>query len=74
MVTGIKRKMLDISLRHVISSEVKRLTKNGIKPTVKIVLKNANEKAIAMLLGQGYTREELKKTTEDIIRRQTCKE
>jgi len=74
MVTGLKRKMLNITLQHVIDSEVKRLIKNGIKPTVTIVLKNANEKAIAMLYGQGYTKEELIKTTEDIIRRQECKE
>jgi len=73
MVTGIKRKMIDMALQHTIGSEVKRLTKDGIEPTVERVLKNADEKAIAMLLGQGYTIEELKKTTEDIIRRQKCK-
>ena len=48
--------------------------KNGIEPTPKGVLKNADEKAIAMLLGRGYTTEELIKTTEDVIRRQECKE
>ena len=69
MVTGIKKKMLDLTLQHVISSEVKKLTKDSIEPTVEIVLKNADERAIAMLLGQGYTIEELKKTTEDIISR-----
>jgi len=74
MVTGIKRKMLDITLQQAISSEVKRLIKNGIEPTVGIVLRNADERAIAMLLGQGYTIEELIKTTEDVIRRQECKE
>lgn len=73
MVTGIKRKMLDMTLRQVISSEVKRLIKNDIEPTVEIVLKNADERAIAMLLGQGYTREELIKVTEDIIKEQKCK-
>jgi len=73
MVTGMKRKMLDMTLRHALGSEVKRFTKDGIEPTVEIVLKNADERAIAMLLGQGYTIEELKKATEDIIRRQTCK-
>ena len=70
MVTGIKKRILDGVLQHVLSSEVKRLKKNSIEPTPKRVLKNANEKAIAMLLGQGYTIEELKKTTEDIIGRQ----
>jgi len=74
MVTRIKKKMLDQVLQHAISSEVKRLIKNGTEPTVGIVLKNADEKAIAMLLGQGYTIEELIKTTEDVIRRQECKE
>jgi len=74
MVTGIKRKMLDIALQHAIDSEVKKLIKNNIEPTVEGVLKNADEKAIAMLLGQGYTTEELVKTTEDIIRRRKCKE
>jgi len=73
MVTGMKKKILDMTLRHSLDSEVKRLIKNDIKPTVAIVLKNADEKAIAMLLGQGYTVEELKKTTEDVIRRQECK-
>jgi hypothetical protein len=73
MVTGIKRKMLDIALQRAITSEVKRLAKDGIEPTIEIVLKNANEGAIAMLLGQGYTTEELIKTTEDTIRRQECK-
>ena len=74
MVTGIKRKMLNMVLQHAIDSEVKRLTKDDIEPTVERVLKNADEKVIAMLLGQGYTIEELIKTTEDIIRRQKCKE
>ena len=74
MVTGLKKKILNLTLRHAISSEVERLAKDGIEPTVEKVLKNADEKAIAMLLGQGYTIEELKKTTEDIIRRQKCKE
>ena len=73
MVTGIKKKILDLTLRHTISSEVKRLKKNNIEPTTERVLKNADEKAIAMLLGQGYTVEELKKITEDVIRRQECK-
>ena len=41
MVTGVKKKILNQVLQHVISSEVKRLIKNGIEPTVKIVLKNA---------------------------------
>ena len=72
MVTGLKKKMLEMTLRQAIGSEVKRLIKDGIKPTIKIVLKNADERAIAMLLGQGYTIEELKKITEDIIRRQKC--
>jgi len=72
MVTRIERKMIDMALQHTIGSEVKRLTKAGIEPTVERVLKNADEKAIAILLGQGYTIEELKKTTEDIIRRQKC--
>ena len=70
MVTGIKKKILDLTLRHVISSEVERLKKNNIEPTTERVLKNADEKAIAVLLGQGYTVEELKKTTEDVIRKQ----
>ena len=74
MVTGLKKKVLNLVLQHTISSEVKRLKKNNIEPTAKKVLKNADERAIAMLLGQGYTIEELKKTTEDIIRRQKCKE
>ena len=74
MVTGIKRKMLDMTLRHAIEDEVKRLTKDGIEPTVEIVLRNADQRAIAMLLGQGYTTEELIKITENIIRRETCKE
>ena len=74
MVTGIKKKALDLVLQHEISSEVKRLTKDGIKPTAAKVLSNANERAIAMLLGQGYTTEELIKITEDVIRRQECKE
>ena len=74
MVTGFKKKILDLTLRHVISSEVERLKKNNIEPTTERVLKNADEKAIAVLLGQGYTVEELKKTTEDVIRRQECKE
>ena len=55
MVTGIKRKLLELTLQHVIRSEVKRLKKNNIEPTTKEVLKNADERAIAMLLGQGYT-------------------
>jgi len=74
MVTGVKKKILNQVLQHVISSEVKRLIKNGIEPTVKIVLKNADRRAIAMLSGQGYTPEELIKITEDVIRRQECKE
>ena len=74
MVTGVKKKILNQVLQHVISSEVKRLIKNGIEPTVKIVLKNADRRAIAMLSGQGYTTEELIKITEDVIRRQECKE
>ena len=74
MVTGVKKKILNQVLQHVISSEVKRLIKNGIEPTVKIVLKNADQRAIAMLFGQGYTTEELIKITEDVIRRQECKE
>ena len=78
MVTGLKKKILDGVLQHVISSEVKRLKKNSIKPTpkrvLKIVLKNADKEAIAMLLGQGYTTKELVKVTEDIIRRHECKE
>ena len=74
MVTGVKKKILNQVLQHVISSEVKRLIKNGIEPTVKIVLKNADQRAIAMLSGQGYTPEELIKITEDVIRRQECKE
>ena len=69
MVTGIKKKILDLTLRHTISSEVERLKKNNIEPTTEIVLKNADEKAIAMLLGQGYTIEELEKITEDVIRK-----
>ena len=74
MVTGLKKKILDGVLQHVISSEVKRLKKNSIKPTPKRVLKNADKEAIAMLLGQGYTTKELVKVTEDIIRRHECKE
>ena len=74
MVTGLKKKILVMTLRYTISSEVRKLKKNNIKPTAKRVLKNADERAIAMLLGQGYTIEELKKITEDIIRRQECKE
>ena len=70
MVTRIEKKMIDLALQHAISSEVKRLTKNGIEPTVEIVLKNADQRAIAILFGQGYTKEELIKTTEDIIRKQ----
>ena len=73
MVTGFKKKMLDMALQHAIDSEVKRLIKNDIKPTSKRVLKNANQRAIAMLLGQGYTTKELIEATEDIIRRQKCK-
>ena len=69
MVTGIKKRILDGVLQHVISSEVKRLIKDGIEPTPKKVLKNADERAIAMLFGQGYTKEELIKTTEDVIGR-----
>ena len=71
---NLKKKMLDLTLRHVISSEVERLKKNSIEPTPERVLKNADEKAIAMLLGQGYTTEELIKITEDVIRRQEFKE
>ena len=74
MVTGLKGKILTLTLQYAISSEVRKLKKNNIKPTAKRVLKNANEKAIAMLYGQGYTKEELIKTTEEIIRRQKCKE
>jgi len=69
MVTGIKKKILDLALRHTISSEIKRLIKDGANPTVEIVLKNADQRAIAMLLGQGYTTEELIKITEDEIRK-----
>jgi len=68
MVIGVKKRILDWILQYVISSEVKRLKKNNIKPTPKRVLKNADEKAIAMLLGQGYTTRELIKITEDVIR------
>ena len=74
MVTGLKGKILTLTLQYAISSEVRKLKKNNIKHTAKRVLKNANEKAIAMLYGQGYTKEELIKTTEEIIRRQKCKE
>jgi len=73
MVTGIERKILDKTLRHALGSEVKRLIKNDIKPTVEIVLKNADQRAIAMLFGQGYTKEELIKITEDVIKEQKCK-
>lgn len=73
MVTGIKKKILDLTLQHAISSEVKRLIKDNIEPTVEKVLKNADERAIAMLFGQGYTKEELIKTTEDIIKELKCK-
>ena len=74
MVTRIEKKIVDIALRHALSSEVERLKKNNIKPTTERVLKNADEKAIAVLLGQGYTTKELVKITEDVIRRQECKE
>ena len=74
MVTGIKKKMLDLVLQHTISSEVKRMHKNGIKPTVERVLKNASQEVIAMLLGRGYTTEEITRVTEGVIRRQECKE
>jgi len=73
MVTGIKRKILDMTLQHAISSEVERLKKNNIAPTTEIVLKNADRRAIAILLGQGYTIEELKKITEDVIKESECK-
>jgi len=69
-MSRIQKKTLDILLQRVLGSEVKRLIKNGIEPTVEIVLENADERAIAMLLGQGYTTEELIKITEDVIRRQ----
>jgi len=74
MVTGIKKRILEMTLQHAIDSKVKRLIKDGIEPTVGIVLKGADERAIAMLYGQGYTEEELIKTTEDVIRRHKCKE
>jgi len=74
VVTRIEKKIVDIALRHALSSEVERLKKNNIKPTTERVLKNADEKAIAVLLGQGYTTKELVKITEDVIRRQECKE
>ena len=74
VMSKVQKKMLDLTLQHAISSEVKRLKKNNIEPTTEKVLKNVNERAIAMLLGQGYTVEELTKTTEDIIGRQKCKE
>ena len=74
VMSRIQKKTLDILLQRVLGSEVKRLIKNGIEPTVEIVLENADERAIAMLLGQGYTTEELIKITEDVIRRQECKE
>ena len=70
VMSRIQKKTLDILLQRVLGSEVKRLIKNGIEPTVEIVLENADERAIAMLLGQGYTTEELIKITEDVIRRQ----
>jgi len=73
MVTGFKKKMIELTLRCAISSEVKRLKKNNIEPTIEIVLKNADERAIAVLLGQGYTVEELKKVTEDVIKELKCK-
>ena len=74
VMSKMQKKMLDMTLQHTLDSEVKRLIKNGIEPTVEIVLENADERAIAMLLGQGYTTEELIKITEDVIRRQECKE
>ena len=74
VMTKVQKKILDMTFQHAISSEVRRLKKNNIEPTTEKVLKNADERAIAMLLGQGYTIEELIKTTEDIIRRQGCKE
>ena len=73
MVTRIEKKIVDIALRHALSSEARRLIKNNIEPTTEIVLKNADERAIAMLLGQGYTVEELIKITEDVIKELKCK-
>lgn len=69
MITGIKGKILNMVLRNVVSSEVKRLRKSGIEPTTAIVLENADQNAISMLYGQGYTARDLVKITEEEIRK-----
>ena len=64
---GIKNKILNMVLRSVIGSEVKKLRENGIKPTAAIVLENADKRAIALLYGQGYTARDVVKITEEVI-------
>lgn len=74
MVTRIQKKIADGFMRMQVHKHIKdTYFKRGVTPTVEQVIMDIDEKALNILLAQGYTIEEIRSMTVEVINRQNAK-